>query len=123
MKTSFPHSHTTLKIFEGIFRCGNMENSATSCILEVNEICPNFWGMLIRYSFYTLKLFKYFHSKDELDNFVDIYIKTFENNSWFSSLEVIQLVIRSSLNAGKIYDILRERKLLNPFQLAIFSIF
>jgi len=88
-----------------------------------DEIIINRLNSPIGYSFYTLKLFKYFHSKDELDNFVDIYIKTFENNSWFSSLEVIQLVIRSSLNAGKIYDILRERKLLNPFQLAIFSIF
>jgi hypothetical protein len=88
-----------------------------------DEIIINRLNSPIRYSFYTLKLFKYFHSKDELDIFADIYIKTFENNSWFSSLEVIQLVIRSSLNAGKIYDILRERKLLNPFQLAIFSVY
>lgn len=88
-----------------------------------DEIIINKLNSPIRYSFYTLKLFKYFHSKDELDDFLDIYMKTFENNSWFSSLEVIQLVIRSSLNASKIYDILRERKLLNPFQLAIFSIF
>jgi hypothetical protein len=76
----------------------------------------------VRYSFYTLKLFEFLYSYDDIIHFDELYVKTFSGNDWFSILERIQFLVRSKAQPGDILDALQTLKMLNPFQLSIISI-
>lgn len=76
----------------------------------------------LRYSFYTLKLFDYLESYEDILEFDKLYKTTFFGNDWFSILERIQFLIRSKAQPNDILDAFQTLKLLNPFQLSIISI-
>lgn len=76
----------------------------------------------LRYSFYTLKLFEFLNSYDDIINFDKLYVKTFSGNDWFSILERIQFLVRSKAQPCDILDAFQTLKMLNPFQLSIISI-
>lgn len=76
----------------------------------------------LRYSFYTLKLFEFLKSVEDILEFDKLYVKTFLGNDWFSILERIQFLVRSKAQPSDILDAFQTLKLLNPFQLSIISI-
>lgn len=76
----------------------------------------------VRYSFYTLKLFDYLKSYDDIINFDNVYQKCFSDNDWFSILERIQFLVRSNAKPNDILLAFQTLKILNPFQLCILSI-
>lgn len=76
----------------------------------------------VRYSFYTLELFEFLNSYDEILKFDTLYVKTFSGNDWFSILERIQFLVRSKAQPSDILDAFQTLKMLNPFQLSIISI-
>lgn len=76
----------------------------------------------VRYSFYTLKLFDYLSSYEEIIKFDEIYCKTFSKNEWFSQLERTQFLVRSNSKPAEIFNALQTLKLFNPFQLSLFSL-
>ncbi|MDQ7918449.1 hypothetical protein RBU60_12795 [Mesonia sp. MT50] len=76
----------------------------------------------VRYSFYTLKLFEYLKSFDDIIKFDKLYFETFSENDWFSILERIQFLVRSEAKPNEILDAFQKLKMLNPFQLSIISI-
>jgi hypothetical protein len=76
----------------------------------------------VRYSFYTLKLFEYLKSFDDIIKFDKLYHETFSKNDWFSILERIQFLVRSEARPNEILDAFQKLKMLNPFQLSIISI-
>ena len=76
----------------------------------------------VRYSFYTLKLFEYLSSYEEIIKFDDVYCKTFSKNEWFSQLERIQFLVRSNSKPNEIFNAFQTLKLFNPFQLSLFSL-
>ena len=76
----------------------------------------------LRYSFYSLKLFDYLESYEDILEFDKLYQNTFSGNDWFSILERIQFLTRSKAQPNEILDAFQTLKLLNPFQLSIISI-
>ena len=76
----------------------------------------------VRYSFYTLKLFNYLKSFEDIVSFDKIYCNTFSNNGWFSQTERIQFLVRSSAPISSIFKAFESLKLFNPFQIALFSL-
>ncbi len=76
----------------------------------------------IRYSFYTLGLFKYLKSYDDILNFDEIYCNTFSNNEWFTEQERIQFLVRSEATPSEVFKAFQILKLFNPFQLSLFSV-
>lgn len=77
---------------------------------------------LVRYSFYTLELFKFLKSYDDIIKFDNLYFKTFTGNEWFSILERIQFLVRSKAKPNEILEAFQTLKMLNPFQLSLISI-
>ena len=76
----------------------------------------------VRYSFYTLKLYKYLESYEDILKFDRTYCNTFSRNKWFSESERIQFLIRSEATPREIFKAFEFLKLFNPFQLGLFSI-
>src|SRR5690606_293376 len=76
----------------------------------------------VRYSFYTLKLFEFLTSYDDIIEFDRLYVKTFSGNDWFNIMERIQFLVRSEAKPNDILDAFQSLKMLNPFQLSIISI-
>ncbi|SOD19930.1 hypothetical protein [Pedobacter xixiisoli] len=76
----------------------------------------------VNYSFYTLKLFDYLESFDDLITFDKLYVDTFSDNNWFSILERIQFLTRSKAKPKEILNAFIVLKLLNPFQISVLSI-
>ncbi|MEJ4087638.1 hypothetical protein [Galbibacter orientalis] len=76
----------------------------------------------VRYSFYTLKLFDFLTSYDDIIEFDRLYVKTFSGNDWFNIMERIQFLVRSEAKPNDILDAFQSLKMLNPFQLSITSI-
>lgn len=76
----------------------------------------------LRYSFYTLKLFDYLKTYEDILEFDKLYQETFSGNHWFSILERIQFLVRSKATPNDILNAFQTLKLLNPFQLSILSI-
>ncbi|HTG66094.1 MAG TPA: hypothetical protein VL859_06945 [Flavobacterium sp.] len=76
----------------------------------------------IRYSFYTLKLFNFLKSNEDIIAFDKLYVKTFLGNDWFNILERIQFLVRSKAKPSDILNAFQTLKLLNPFQLSLISI-
>lgn len=76
----------------------------------------------LRYNFYTLKLFEFLKSVEDILEFDKLYVKTFLGNDWFSILERIQFLVRSKAQPNNILEAFQTLKLLNPFQLSIISI-
>lgn len=76
----------------------------------------------VSYSFYTLKLFEYLNSFEDIVKFDKVYCKTFSNNEWFNELERIQFLIRSEATPPEIFRAFQALKLFNPFQLSLVSI-
>lgn len=76
----------------------------------------------IRYSFYTLQLFKYLKSFEDIIKFDEIYCDTFSNNNWFNQLERIQYLIRSEASPNEIFNSFHTLKLFNAFQFSIITI-
>lgn len=56
-----------------------------------------------------------------LNTFLNNYIKSFDENDWFSKAELIQIIKRSSLTLNERFMFLHKRGFLNPFQLALSS--
>ncbi|UGU15957.1 hypothetical protein LS482_20045 [Sinomicrobium kalidii] len=77
---------------------------------------------LVRYSFYTLKLFNKLKTFEDLVWFDRIYADTFSKNLWYTDSERIQFLIRSQATESDIFKALDTLKLFNPFQLTLFSI-
>src|SRR5690606_13415440 len=76
----------------------------------------------VRYSFYTLQLFSYLKSYNDIIEFDKLYVQTFKGNDWFNILERIQFLVRSNAEPKDILDAFQSLKMLNPFQLSIISI-
>lgn len=76
----------------------------------------------VNYSFYTLKLFEFLKSDEDILEFDKLYVKTFSGNEWFSILERIQFLVRSKAQPCDILNAFQTLKLLNPFQLSLISI-
>lgn len=76
----------------------------------------------IRYSFYTLQLFGYLKSFEDIIKFDRIYYDTFSNNNWFNQLERIQFLVRSKASPNEIFKAFHTLKLFNPFQFGVISI-
>ena len=76
----------------------------------------------VQYSFYTLKLFDYLKSFDELIYFDKIYCDTFSENEWFTPSERVQFLLRSAAHENDILDALLKSKFLNAFQYSIIAI-
>lgn len=76
----------------------------------------------VRYSFYTLKLFEFLSSYEDIIEFDRLYVKTFSVNDWFNIMERIQFLVRSEAKPNDILDAFQSLKMLNPFQLSIISI-
>lgn len=79
-------------------------------------------GSSIKYSFYTLKLFKYLKCSQDIIHFDKANCNTFSRNSWFNENERIQFYIRAEANPNEILEAIHHSKLLNPLQLGIISI-
>lgn len=76
----------------------------------------------VMYSFYTLKLFEYLKSFDDIIKFDRIYYDTFSNNNWFNQLERIQFLVRSNTLPNEIFKAFHKLKLYNAFQFSVVSI-
>lgn len=76
----------------------------------------------VQYSFYTLKLFEFLKSYEDLLKFDELYNKTFSGNDWFNIFQRIQFLVRSEAEPNDILKALRSLKMLNPFQLSIISV-
>lgn len=76
----------------------------------------------VKYSFYSLKLFKYLKTSQTIINFDKANCNTFSENDWFNESERIQFFIRAEANPKEILEAIHFCKLFNPFQLGIMSI-
>lgn len=76
----------------------------------------------VKYSFYTLQLFKYLKTSQDILNFDKANCNTFSCNNWFNESQRVQFFIRAQANPNEIIKAIHHSKLFNPFQLGIISI-
>jgi hypothetical protein len=76
----------------------------------------------VRYNFYTLKLFKYLKSFEDIIKFDSVYHATFSKNIWFTQSERIQFLVRSKAKPTQIFKAFQTLQLYNPFQISVISL-
>lgn len=116
------------------------ENSAYPCSIVFKNTLGNRWvelliipngkkivfsqkNSIIRFNSNNIfEAYSKISNPEVLDKFLNNYIKSFENNDWFSKTELIQIIKKSSLTLNEKFTFLHKRGFLNPFQLALSSI-
>lgn len=89
-----------------------------------NQILFNQKNSIIRFNSNNIyEVYSKIANPELLEFFLNKYVSSFEKNEWFSKVEIIQIIKKSSLPISQRFKFLFKKGLLNPFQLSLSSVF